>query len=670
MYKKFKSSYFTDCYYVFGAWDIKFASSFPHREFLAADTETKLIFNNKVIDDDEAYRIYKEKGAEYFKLNVSVYPYAFILSDGENTVIFQNIRDFLSACSMFNVKTVFWYNAKFDFSIFDYYFLIHKEEFNDITLELQNNERYRKLPHGTYQNLAGDFGQRYQMRVWFKYINRRNQQKVHNFKMIDICNVSPGGLAKNLENWNIVDHNNEPVRKLEMNYSGGSIETDYEYMINDAKGLFLLAETLEKTFSEITGYSLFDGDYLTAGGLAKKTLLKNVFNRIQDRENIEAFRLCFPMNFEKDSFYRENDLYKGGKCFINPKYTGKVVKHLYKYDVNSMYPNELRNMTYPIGEPKKLKKLPRDKKDKLYIVAVENLRGFIKAGMVPVFQDSLSDEYTDSINNPELRLFWYEELETLEKFYDLDYDIKYALEFPGSTMPGMRRFIDLFYDIKKHSKGAKRNCAKIILNSSYGKLAQRADRLTITYDLNDLNVVHAVSVDEVIDEKGLMSVIVGSRVTALARVDLMNFILKICTLPERDFVYCDTDSIISLTPFDETDDSELGKMKYEGKFKYGLFLAPKSYLLQDYDNKFDVHCKGVNVKSVKKELEGITDFKKAVEIFRPNRLFKSLSGINVRGGKALVYIDKMIVNDEYLTVDITNIEKFNNFLEQNIDNVE
>ena len=96
MYKKFKSSYFTDCYYVFGTWDIKFASSFPHREFLAADTETKLIFNNRVIDDDEAYQIYKEKGAEFFKLNVSVYPYAFILSDGENTVIFQNIRDFLT----------------------------------------------------------------------------------------------------------------------------------------------------------------------------------------------------------------------------------------------------------------------------------------------------------------------------------------------------------------------------------------------------------------------------------------------------------------------------------------------------------------------------------------------------------------------------------------------
>ena len=102
-------------------------------------------------------------------------------------------------------------------------------------------------------------------------------------------------------------------------------------------------------------------------------------------------------------------------------------------------------------------------------------------------------------------------------------------------------------------------------------------------------------------------------------------------------------------PFDDTDDKELGKMKFEGKYDYAIYLAPKSYLLGKKENdniKYEVHCKGVNTNVVESELQGINDFKKACEVFRPNRLFKCLCGLNVKGGKALIYIDKMIMNDK------------------------
>lgn len=98
------------------------------------------------------------------------------------------------------------------------------------------------MPTNTFQSLNGEFGQRYSLRVWKDYINRRSQRKVHNFTMIDICNIFSGGLKKNLEDWKIKDRQGNDVRKLEMDYVEGSVEEDLQYMINDTKGLYLLAE--------------------------------------------------------------------------------------------------------------------------------------------------------------------------------------------------------------------------------------------------------------------------------------------------------------------------------------------------------------------------------------------------------------------------------------------
>ena len=75
-------------------------------------------------DYDTVYNLYKQYGQAWIKKNLEVRAYAFTLSDGENFALFQNAEDFLTACAMFNVKRVFWYNAKSDFAIFDYYLVM------------------------------------------------------------------------------------------------------------------------------------------------------------------------------------------------------------------------------------------------------------------------------------------------------------------------------------------------------------------------------------------------------------------------------------------------------------------------------------------------------------------------------------------------------------------
>ena len=146
----------------------------------------------------------------------------------------------------------------------------------------------------------------------------------------------------------------------------------------------------------------------------------------------------------------------------------------------------------------------------------------------------------------------------------------------------------------------------------------------------------------------MLSVVVGSRVTALARVNLMTFIRKICVPNiKENFVYCDTDSVHALKPFDDCDDKALGKMKCEGVYERGLYLAPKTYLM--YNGKYEVHCKGVNTNVVAKEVEG-KSFDDACDIFKPLRTFRFLAGLNVKGGKALIYVDKMILNDKNMLI--------------------
>lgn len=630
-----------------GNWNLDFYKTFPRCDFLSADTETKLYYKNKLLTEEEAHDFYTKNGAKWCRMNIQVKAYAYMLSDGNNFALFQNIEDFLLCCAMMLVKKVFWYNAKFDFSLFDYFFETDNWKTSDELIETFGYDR-KKLPNKTYQSLNGDFGQRYQLRIWYRYKNHSGNYKVHNFKMLDICNIYGGGLRKNLEDWKIVDKNNEEVRKLEMDYVNASIENDLQYMINDTKGLHLLAEKINQTIEEISGFSLFNGDYITAGGLAKKSLLKFMFKANSTSENLKIFKEIFPMTIAEDTDFRKHKLYQGGKCLVSPYKIGKIVKNIYKYDINSMYPTQMRNMLYPLEKPKKVNKISNDKY-KIYILKIKNIYGRLKENMIPVWYDTLTAEYKTEFFEQEEKYYWLEELQELENYYELIYNCVEILEYEGRYFRGAEDYVDHYYKIKKDSSGVIRNGAKLFLNSAYGKIAQRIEREKCEYKLSEDGYIHLVKLGEEIDEKGMMSVVVGSRITALSRVLLMEYIRKICkNNPKKYFVYCDTDSVHALCEFKDTNEKELGKMKSEGIYEFGKYLAPKTYLLyhniEENKYEYEVHCKGVNTNVVLKEMEKCKDFYEASEKFKSGITYRCLTSLNCIGGKALIYIDKMLLN--------------------------
>ena len=654
------AKHFKEPYYTYGEWKLDAYSTFPHEDYLSADTETKLYLDGNQISDSDLYSITSKlkKPNKYIKEHIEVRAYAFMLSNGKDFALFQDIEDFITACAMFNVKRVFWYNARFDYAIFDYYLLTNG--WNDITTLLEEDSKhYRKMPSKTYKNLIGDFGQRYEMRLWYEYKNIKGAKRVHNWKMLDICNIFGGGLASNLKAWNIQNGLGEEVRKLHMDYNKASLdnEDDLMYMLNDTLGLHLLAIAIDKEMFDLTGYSLFKGQYMTSGGLARKTLLKMLFKG-NDKFNLKMFKTFFPMTIQQDEEYRNHALYKGGIAVVNPYKLEKVQKNIYKYDSNSMYPDKMLKMAYPLGEGKNIefkgKKFTK-KKGCVYLLKINNFSGYILPDMIPMYQNKLSGKYEDAFREIQPIYIWDEELDELKKWYDLDYSIIEVKEFSAKHPKGIIDYINTFYEIKCKEKGAKRQGAKLLLNSAYGKLAQKVLRLILTYELDEDGISHLIQVSSETDEKSMLSVLLGSRITALSRVDLMKNIRNICQgNPKKYFVYCDTDSIHSLLSYDKCDDKELGKYKCEGIFEYGLYLAPKTYLLYD-KGEFDVHCKGVNTEVVAQEVEGKT-FKEATKIFRGKRKFKCLCGLNVRGGKALVWLDKYIVKDD-IKIDTSVLEE-------------
>lgn len=632
---------------VIGNWNFSTYEKFSHCDYISADTETKLYYNGELLSEEKAYEYYKMFGAKWCRTNIVVKAYAFMLSDGENFALFQCIEDFIKCCATMLVKKVFWYNAKFDFSIFDYYFAINKWERSQEVVENFNKQRH-KIHSNVFQSMDGEFGQRYQLRIWKSYTNSHYHIKVHNFKMIDICNIFGGGLRRNLEDWGIVDKQGKDVRKLTMDYVNASVENDIDYMIADTKGLHLLAEKINEKIFELSGYSLFDGDYITAGGLAKKSMLNYMFGDKKLKENMKQFRQIFPITIEEDKNFRDFSLFQGGKCLVNPYYINKIVKYIYKYDENSMYPDKMKKMLYPVGKGKIVKEISNNER-KLYILKIKNIYGFLKENMIPIWYDTLTKDYQSQIFEEESQYFWLEELNIIEKYYNISYEIEEIIEYDGYYCKGMQKYVDTYYKVKNTSKGAVKQGAKLFLNAGYGKLAERVEKVSCHYELSEEGYIHLVKGETQIDKKSLMSVIVGSRITALARTNLLDLILKICkNNPKKYFLYCDTDSVHALCSYEDTDDKELGKMKCEGIYEFGKYIAPKSYLLynnlEENDNEYEVHTKGVNVNVVKKELEKCKDFYQASEKFKAGVTYKCLTSLNCIGGKALIYIDKMLLN--------------------------
>ena len=153
-----------------------------------------------------------------------------------------------------------------------------------------------------------------------------------------------------------------------------------------------------------------------------------------------------------------------------------------------------------------------------------------------------------------------------------------------------------------------------------------------------------------IEENSMLSVVQGALVTSLARVWILSHIREICreNVKER-LLYCDTDSIHALAEYPNANAYDLGGFKNEGTFNYCKYIAPKCYFDGVIENgeikEIEIHSKGLSTGLISEEFKNGDKWKTPEEIskrFSYGEKFQPLSGMNIKGGKALIPIEKYL----------------------------
>lgn len=635
----------------------------------AADTETVTMVDGKIYSDSELLEFFAQRdstgqilnGQSWAREHCTVRAYAWMISDGLYFAICETMEEFLDFCAFHRIVNIWWYNAPFDFSFFDYQLLTTGWKLGG-----------KKLEIGEFSSLHGKQGQRYKLTIKHFYRDKGRHKRPWEIDMYDFRNIFAGGLAKNLIAFDVRDFNGNPIRKLEMDYQSLTFTPErIAYMRNDTTGLYHLVRTasefIEAEVSPEYSFLAEDIKILTAGGLAKRGLLDSMYQSGY-KWDLLAFHTQHPITPERDADIRYFKLYQGGKTLVNPLYVNKVYNgNIYYYDRNSMYPAEMAKMPDLIGGLMSI----RQDKEEYYrnnnyqiIYEIANCNFYVKPGALPIFYDPFTRQYVSEYHsyNYNNRAFWIFdfELQEIAEFYNIDYEINRIYAIKKSENPGISAYVYHWYDKKAQAKRDKNGVlsafAKLMLNSSYGKLSQNPVIEQSHREIDtEAGFVHLIQDGAETDEKVLLSVIMGAYITAKARCALTGFMREICGSAENTLFhifYCDTDSVQTDIEYPDADPYTLGGWKLEtGKaFNAGKWLAPKTYMLLQLDAQgvpcYTIHSKGVNSKTLSAAIPDGTPPETAFARFAPGLEYQTLCGINVRGGKALLPFFKQLCRED------------------------
>lgn len=335
-------------------------------------------------------------------------------------------------------------------------------------------------------------------------------------------------------------------------------------------------------------------------GLTKMTIGSDALNYFKDDLGKKAFKYLFPILPHS----LDNDLrqaYKGGFVYLNPKFKNKIVNNILCYDVNSLYPSVMYESELPFGEPIYFKgQYKPDNRHPLYICVVRaNFE--LKKGFIPTIQLKNSfrfnpTEYISSSNDEVVQMTMTSvDLQLFLDHYNIK-SIEYVCGWKFRNVQGLfKDYIDYWGEIKKTSTGAKRQLAKLMLNSLYGKFGTNDRKCqSIPYLDKTDGVVKFTHGEETI-EKPVYTAL-ACFVTAYAREKTIRSAQAVGI---EHFIYADTDSlkitglsVEKVKQLIEVHQKDLGKWKDEGFAEKGKFLRAKTYLLQ-VENELQVTCAGM-----------------------------------------------------------------------------
>lgn len=478
---------------------------------------------------------------------------------------------------------LFYHNLRFDGSYIVSW--LYKNGFEYI-------EDPKDKRENTFTTLISSMGQWYSIEIFFE----QKGKKWHRLKIMDslkIFNFSVADVAKNF---------NLPISKLTIDYDEfrpeGHELTPHEvdYIRNDVK---IMALALDIMFSQ---------------GHTKMTISSDALAHYKSLT--PRFRQYFPeLSSEVDGDIRQS--YKGGFTYLNPLYQEQETGAGIVFDVNSMYPAQMRYKELPFGMPEPF--FGKYEYDPIYPLYVQNIScAFeIKKGKIPSIQIKRNylfraNEYLESSNGEVVSLTLAQpDLELFFEQYDID---ESTLEYEGgwkfkSAQGLFNNYVDYWTEQKikatKEGNKAQRTIAKLFLNSLYGRfgLNPKGGKKKPILDIYD--EMHYEFIEEA-DRKPVY-IPVATFITAYARKFIIESsqAIRDWSLKNKGFdayVYSDTDSIHALLTDEDVeqlkdilqiDDYQLGYWKPESKFMRGKYIRQKCYIEQDYDGTINATIAGL-----------------------------------------------------------------------------
>ena len=494
-----------------------------------------------------------------------------------------DIETFIGEIFSMNSCIIYFHNLKFDGNFIISNLLDHGFIIND------------SKQHMTISTLITDRLIWYMFTVYFngkKYIFRDSMKKI-------TTSLAEAADAFDLK-----------VKKGEIDYM---VHRDEGYEPTDEEWDYIHRDT--EILADVLTYYYENGmTSLTNASDAMKTYIKIIGK--------EQYNKYFPsVTKEEDDFIRKS--YKGGFCYLNPKYKSKLLDKIYCYDVKSMYPSVMVECPLPYGYPEYYKgRYEHDEYMPLYIQRI-NVECELKEGHIPSIQTknffSLKLNYLKSTDGQmkELVLTSVDLKNLLTDYiiYDIEYIDGYKFK---SSYDLFYTYIDRYFKLKENSKGAKKQLYKIFLNSLYGKFAMMMERTQSMPEMVDDRLKFTRLDPEQVDP---MYTAVASFITSWARNKLIEGIRK----NQSNFVYCDTDSMHLLKPAvgvrigKNLGDFNIEHGEYpkkDGKYDYsrepetfvnkGKYLGQKCYILCEI--KEGKECE------IKKIAGAPTEVKKAINL--------------------------------------------------------
>ena len=301
---------------------------------------------------------------------------------------------------------------------------------------------------------------------------------------------------------------------------------------------------------------------------------------------------CDSINLQK-YFQLVEDARNGGLLYKNNKYINELVHNVTYVDINSSYPNVMRNDLLPYGPAFQFNGNPKDlnlKENTWFLVRVLLSDIKLKEGKFPYLGYNRINRIhhngeVDAITHYEGRGQVYnskpgyvyetvvtrDEIALIQDCYDLK--IQYLDGQWHYAKKGLfKKFVDKYYEIKKNATGSTREQAKLFINMSYGMLncsifeKKVGKKGYIDWKKSVFNIYK-----ETYAPAGL-AILFGARVN-LGKALAMN---------AENVLYCDTDSmILKSNPKGITISKELGDWKIEESNVDFKCVAFKTYMIGD-----------------------------------------------------------------------------------------